>query len=416
MTTGLQPKARRRRTLQQPGLRLRRQHRRGLRQRQRQLLRRQHDLHGVQHLPNGGGDCDDGDFSQKPGVAERCNNQDYDCDGSTDEGCDDDGDNYCDDNMIYTSSSTCPNGGGDCNDGNSSISPGDSEVCNSVDDDCDGSTDEGSKRRITATPTATPSATRRSRPAPAARRAATSPTTPTATTHPPSLTPEIPRFATTSTTTATVRPTKVATTTATPTATRIWPAARRRPARARAVLARTATTPCSRVKPGATETCNSVDDDCDGSTDEGVTITYYRDSDSDNFGNNAVTTQACSTPAGYGSDNTDCDDTRSSTYPGAPETCNTIDDDCDGSTDEGVETTYYHDFDNDSYGDPGDTETGCSPPANHVTNGLDCRRQRLLAEAGRHRGLQHRGRRLRRLNGRRCHDHLLQGCRQRQLR
>ncbi|HND32562.1 MAG TPA: MopE-related protein, partial [Myxococcota bacterium] len=41
----------------------------------------------------------------------------------------------------YTASSC---GGTDCNDSNAAISPGDPELCNSVDDDCDGSIDEAS--------------------------------------------------------------------------------------------------------------------------------------------------------------------------------------------------------------------------------------------------------------------------------
>jgi hypothetical protein len=69
---------------------------------------------------------------------------------------------------------------------------------------------------------------------------------------------------------------------------------------------------------------------------------------------------------------TDCDDTEASVHPNATETCNGIDDDCDNSTDEGVQNTYYHDSDGDGYGDAGDSTQACSAPANHVADSTDC--------------------------------------------
>ena len=63
------------------------------------------------------------------------------------------------------------------------------------------------------------------------------------------------------------------------------------------------------IHPGATETCNGKDDDCDGQTDEGVTTKFYRDADNDTFGDPAVSTQACTAPAGYVGNNSDVDDT-----------------------------------------------------------------------------------------------------------
>lgn len=86
------------------------------------------------------------------------------------------------------------------------------------------------------------------------------------------------------------------------------------------------------VNPGATEVCNGVDDDCDGEVDEGVKTTFYQDSDNDGYGNPQVTTQQCFAPDGYVADNTDCDDTDATIYPGATEVCGDgIDQDCDGS-------------------------------------------------------------------------------------
>lgn len=86
--------------------------------------------------------------------------------------------------------------------------------------------------------------------------------------------------------------------------------------------------------PGNTEVCDGQDNDCDGMIDEGVLNTYYRDFDGDTYGDNATTTQACSAPTGYVSDNSDCDDTDSAINPGATEICDGVDNDCDGMTDE----------------------------------------------------------------------------------
>ena len=126
------------------------------------------------------------------------------------------------------------------------------------------------------------------------------------------------------------------------------------------------------VHPGATEVCNTIDDDCDSSIDEGVTTTFYRDLDNDTYGNASQTIQACSAPVGYVSNSTDCDDNNSSVNPGATEVCNTIDDDCDSSIDEGVLTTYYRDLDGDTYGNLAQTTQACSPPIGYVSNSTDC--------------------------------------------
>ncbi len=72
-------------------------------------------------------------------------------------------------------------------------------------------------------------------------------------------------------------------------------------------------------------------------------IQYFQDADADGYGNNAVTTLACSAPAGYVSNNTDCNDANNTIHPGATEICgNNIDDDCDGQTDEGCVTGNWY--------------------------------------------------------------------------
>jgi len=88
------------------------------------------------------------------------------------------------------------------------------------------------------------------------------------------------------------------------------------------------------IYPGATETCNGIDDDCDGSIDEGVLNTYYRDADGDEYGNASNTTQACTRPSGYVTDSSDCNDNDGSIHPGATEICDDgVDQDCDGAID-----------------------------------------------------------------------------------
>jgi len=47
-------------------------------------------------------------------------------------------------------------------------------------------------------------------------------------------------------------------------------------------------------------------------------VTYYADADGDTYGNAGSTVSTCNgAPAGYVSDNTDCDDNNNAVYPGA---------------------------------------------------------------------------------------------------
>jgi len=95
------------------------------------------------------------------------------------------------------------------------------------------------------------------------------------------------------------------------------------------------------VFPGAFEVCNSIDDDCDALVDDadsgrtGGTV-FYRDADGDGYGVVGTTVTACVAPAGYVALPGDCNDGAATVRPFATEACNAVDDDCDGSTDEGV--------------------------------------------------------------------------------
>jgi len=64
---------------------------------------------------------------------------------------------------------------------------------------------------------------------------------------------------------------------------------------------------------------------------------WYRDADNDGYGTSQNILVQSTQPAGYIANNQDCDDTKSTIKPGAQEICNSIDDDCDGQADEGLD-------------------------------------------------------------------------------
>ncbi|RKG91161.1 putative metal-binding motif-containing protein [Corallococcus terminator] len=122
--------------------------------------------------------------------------------------------------------------------------------------------------------------------------------------------------------------------------------------------------------PAAIERCNGVDDNCNGDTDEGFFVgtscveadggcygvracnaggtgtvcqlpanfpTWYPDDDDDSFGQNDAGVVACAPPTELFVDRSgDCDDGNPFIYSGAPELCDSQDNDCDGTSDEGT--------------------------------------------------------------------------------
>jgi uncharacterized surface protein with fasciclin (FAS1) repeats/subtilisin-like proprotein convertase family protein len=107
-----------------------------------------------------------------------------------------------------------------------------------------------------------------------------------------------------------------------------------------------------------------------------VTITaapiLFADTDGDGFGDDNNTLASCVPVDGFVGQGGDCDDDDSTVFPGAEEVCDEVDNDCDGDTDEGVQTTFFADNDADGFGDESNSITACSAPIGFVTNDGDC--------------------------------------------
>ncbi|WP_225411722.1 putative metal-binding motif-containing protein [Stigmatella hybrida] len=176
--------------------------------------------------------------------------------------------------------------------------------------------------------------------------------------------------------------------------------------------------------PGATEICDDQDNDCDGDTDEGVATNWYPDQDGDTFGDlSAAPLVRCTQPAKHVQDHSDCLDSNPNVYPRqnfTETTCDEVDDDCDGTVDEGFplkgktcsdpcpsgtwvcnggknglacagappkEQPYYPDADGDGTGDERSTGAGLKCPADpyptgNVANRNDCDDQDPLNARG----------------------------------
>ena len=119
------------------------------------------------------------------------------------------------------------------------------------------------------------------------------------------------------------------------------------------------------------EVCDGIDNDCNGEIDEDVSAAYFNDTDGDGYGDSYDHYFGCSPPDGYVMPGGDCDELDASVNPGAIEVCDGIDNDCTGTPDEGVETVYYPDLDEDGYGSSEYPLEACDPPEGYVENDGD---------------------------------------------
>ena len=130
--------------------------------------------------------------------------------------------------------------------------------------------------------------------------------------------------------------------------------------------------------PNAFETCDGLDNDCNGLEDDNALdgSVFYLDADGDGRGDPNHPTILCNRISGYVANTADCNDAEPLAWIGAPEYCDGVDNDCDNQTDElgAVDCTdYYVDGDLDGFGDPAYSQCQCAPDSVYVTTvGDDC--------------------------------------------
>jgi hypothetical protein len=130
------------------------------------------------------------------------------------------------------------------------------------------------------------------------------------------------------------------------------------------------------IRPDAAEVCDGIDNQCNGIIDDPTLLVfteYHPDFDGDGFGASGAVVTDCKPPTkDYVLDASDCDDEDSTVNPGAPEVCDDVDNDCDGTIDYQpvYAPTWSFDADGDGHGFPDAAIVACDAPGPDPFTGL----------------------------------------------
>ena len=128
------------------------------------------------------------------------------------------------------------------------------------------------------------------------------------------------------------------------------------------------------LHPEQADLCDGINIDCDDETDEDGVVATYVDVDEDGFGDEDGTAEYLC-PDDFGdrvTNNSDCVDDDDDVYPTATEICDGKDNNCDDTGDEELYRSIYDDTDEDGYGAGTLKRTGCNLVAMESWTNDDC--------------------------------------------